>query len=116
MLQECYSRPWLIASLAGGPVAMATYFHAGVLGITLAAIVGGAAAAGAWYTTGSAAGSKDCPPDWDCGTGVPIGAVAVALAGFGVACMWIDTVRTHCTAPEWKLQHSVVADSCCCPA
>lgn len=103
MLQECYSRPWLIASLVGGPVAIAVYFHAGVLGVSLAAIVGGAAAAGAFYTTQGTVG-KDCPPDWDCGSGVPIGAVAVALAGFAVACMWIDTVRNCCTAQMCILQ------------
>jgi hypothetical protein len=91
--QECYSRPWLIASLVGGPIAIAIYFHAGVAGLTSAAVIGGMAAAGAGYTTQDVGSGKDCPPDWDCGTGVPIGAVAVALAGFAVACMWIDTVR-----------------------
>lgn len=93
VLQECYSRPWLITSMVGGPIAMAVYFGSGAPGIVVAALTGGAAAAGAWYTTRDAA-AKDCPPDWDCGTGVPIGAVIVALAGFAVACMWIDTVRT----------------------
>ena len=77
----------------GGPVAIAVYFHAGVAGLTSAAVIGGIAAAGAWYTTQGVGSGKDCPPDWDCGTGVPIGAVVVALAGFAVACMWIDTVR-----------------------
>lgn len=92
MLQECYSRPWLIASMVGGPIATAIYFSSGLAGIVVAALIGIAAAAAAWYTTRDAA-AKECPPDWDCGTGVPIGAVAVALAGFAVACMWIDTVR-----------------------
>jgi hypothetical protein len=83
----------LVASFVGGPVAIAIYFHAGVVGIALAAVIGGSAAAGAWYTTQGVGNGKDSPPDWDCGTGVPIGAVVVALAGFAVACMWIDTVR-----------------------
>ena len=90
-VQECYSRPWLIASLAGGPVAIALYFHSGAGGLVFAALVGSCAAAAAYWTTCDPA-FTDTPPDWDAGLGVPVGAVAVALAGFAIACMWIDTV------------------------
>lgn len=72
-------------------MAIGLYFRCNVLGQAQAAIIGAAAAAAGYWTTRGPE-SKEVPPDWDCGAGVPVGAVFVALAGFLVACLWIDTV------------------------
>ncbi|KAL0053639.1 hypothetical protein WJX82_008689 [Trebouxia sp. C0006] len=82
--QECYSKPWFIASLVFGPVMVAMYLGMGWLAGLIAAGVGAAAAAG----VGMLLKDSREAPTWNMGSDFPIGS-ALAAAGGRVmgACM-----------------------------
>ena len=89
--QECYSKPWLIASLVFGPVMVAIYLG---LGWVMCLV---AASAGAVLSVGVGTLLKDSKeaPTWNMGTDFPIGAALVAAGGFVIAAMWIDTIASE---------------------
>ena len=89
--QECYSKPWFIASLVFGPVMVAMYLGMGWLAGLIAAGVGAAAAAG----VGMLLKDSREAPTWNMGTDFPIGSALAAAGGFVVAAMWIDTIASE---------------------
>ena len=89
--QECYSKPWFIASLVVGPMMVMIYLGVSWLGCLIAAGVGAAPALGVLYLLRD---SKDAPT-WDLGTGFPVGSAVVAAGGFVIAAMWIDTIASE---------------------
>lgn len=86
---DSYNRPWLVAAFVGMPIAIAWY--SGKLSLTLtlpiALGIGAGLAALVYFST-----VPEQAPDWNFGTPFPIGAAAVAAAGFVVSAMWIDTI------------------------
>lgn len=89
--QECYSKPWFIASLLFGPVMVAVYLGLGWLAGLIAAGVGAAAAVGAGMLLKD---SREAPT-WNMSTDFPIGSALAAAGGFVVAAMWIDTIASE---------------------
>lgn len=87
--QESYSRQWMLISIASCPVAVAVYWQISWSATIAAAVLGIAASVAAQRTTqGSQYVSR--PPEWSCGSPLPVGAVVVALCGFAMACLWIN--------------------------
>ncbi|DBA93227.1 TPA: hypothetical protein ACH3X2_003522 [Trebouxia sp. C0005] len=89
--QECYSKPWFIASLVFGPVMVAMYLGLGWLAGLIAAASGVAAAVG----VGMLLKDSREAPTWNMGTDFPIGSALAAAGGFVVAAMWIDTIASE---------------------
>ena len=85
-----YRRWWFLLSMGCSPVFICC-FYLGLLGwlpLLVAAAVGGTLAGLAALGT---AGLEGQAPEWGLGTGYPIGAALVAVYGFCLAAMWIDT-------------------------
>ena len=92
--QDCYSKPWFIASLAFGPVMLMLYLKLGWLAMLMAFGIGTMLAVG----VGFALQHSTEAPTWNCGTDFPVGAAAVAAGGFVIAAMWIDTIASEVVA------------------
>lgn len=90
--QECYSKPWFIASLVFGPVMVVMYLGLGWLAGLIAAGVGAAVAVGVGMLLKD---SRDSAPNWNMCTDFPIGSALAAAGGFVVAAMWIDTIASE---------------------
>eukprot|EP00884_Botryococcus_braunii_P009487 jgi/Botrbrau1/1853/Bobra.146_1s0044.1 len=88
---EGYSRPWFLVSLVGAPLAVCLYLELPWQAFVISGAAGGLAALG----FGLFVPVDTEPPFWGCGTGFPIGATVVAVAGFVVAAMWIDTIASE---------------------
>ena len=39
--------------------------------------------------------AADTAPEWNCGLSVPVGALVIALVGFGTACCWINAIANE---------------------
>ena len=89
---EHYSRAWFLTSLACTPPAVALYFRLPLQAVAVLALIGGGLASLAAAAT---RGRGGVAPAWDCGLRVPLGALVLALVGFAVACMWINTIANE---------------------
>ena len=89
--QECYSKPWLIASLVFGPVMVAIYLGLGWVMCLVAASAGAMLS----IVVGTLLKDSKEAPTWNMGTDFPIGAALVAAGGFVIAAMWIDTIASE---------------------
>uniref|UniRef100_A0A1D1ZSN3 Sodium/calcium exchanger membrane region domain-containing protein n=1 Tax=Auxenochlorella protothecoides TaxID=3075 RepID=A0A1D1ZSN3_AUXPR len=88
--KDAYRRGWFVLSALLAPSALnlaLQRFDAASLAAAAGAGAALAAAAGVLTHPGVLASR---PPDWALGTGYPLGALLVALAGFAVAALWIN--------------------------
>ena len=86
---DSYDRTWFVAACVGAPVAVLWYSGQLTIALTLPIALGlGAAVAAAAYVLSV----PDKPPEWSLGLPFPVGAAAVAAAGFVISAMWIDTI------------------------
>ena len=78
-----------MAACVGAPVAVLWYLGQLTVAFTLPLALGlGSAVAACAYVFSV----LDKPPEWSLGLPFPVGAAAVAAAGFVISAMWIDTI------------------------
>eukprot|EP00873_Tetraselmis_striata_P037792 jgi/Tetstr1/458056/TSEL_044563.t1 len=97
IVDEAYSRPWLLVSIVLCPPWMAYYLgFAGAMSpaVWAATMVGALALA---VLAGSHS-QRDVSPEWNCGCRILIGAALMCTVGFAVAATWIAFVANELVA------------------